>query len=420
MKVPEVKLRAGVREAKAVVGLVTPLFGGSAVARRVDRESWLRPASVRGALRFWWRAVYGHTFRDCKSMRDAEDVIFGSAASDGRHGPGAVVVRVDCCTTAGEEIDPPGPGTALNLAYFPASDLGQESVKLFNPSDAGVGATVTISSQHPGLTGAQWDEVLTAFSAFCVFGGAGARTRRAAGALVWREGRGLQPPTTRSAFKSWWAGLAKVAQQTPDWFSLAGAMVYLGSKVHKRGQDAQAELLEMWREFRQDRPHPTSWRGPNGWGRSRWSEADAVRLLSGMFARWEDGTTHAPPKGTTRTAPRAHLGLPITLKFKDDSKGARHSVRGKLIQSDPAKVEIVLRQDPTRVERYASPVMLCVAALDGGYTPLVLVSESRIRGTVVVKDHGDWTLSLGPWSAARSKLTAALQKAQFALVDSAS
>jgi CRISPR type III-B/RAMP module RAMP protein Cmr1 len=53
---------------------VTPLFLGGA-----DQRSELRPASVRGALRFWLRALLGSELGDSMSdLHDEESAVFGN------------------------------------------------------------------------------------------------------------------------------------------------------------------------------------------------------------------------------------------------------------------------------------------------------------------------------------------------------
>jgi len=56
------------------VEIVTPLF----LAGADKDKSEIRPASIKGAIRFWWRALYGHKFASIKEMAKKEDEIFGS------------------------------------------------------------------------------------------------------------------------------------------------------------------------------------------------------------------------------------------------------------------------------------------------------------------------------------------------------
>lgn len=54
------------------VEVVTPLFLGGSDPQKAE----LRVPSIKGALRFWWRALYGSD--DIKKMKEREDKIFGS------------------------------------------------------------------------------------------------------------------------------------------------------------------------------------------------------------------------------------------------------------------------------------------------------------------------------------------------------
>ena len=56
------------------VEIITPLFLGG--ADKVKSE--IRPASIKGAIRFWWRALYGYKFDSIEEMAEQEGLIFGS------------------------------------------------------------------------------------------------------------------------------------------------------------------------------------------------------------------------------------------------------------------------------------------------------------------------------------------------------
>src|SRR5579871_1872623 len=60
------------------ISVVTPMFGGSAVVRETDPMMPVRPSSVRGHLRFWWRACQGAAFKDVDDLFKAEEEIWGS------------------------------------------------------------------------------------------------------------------------------------------------------------------------------------------------------------------------------------------------------------------------------------------------------------------------------------------------------
>ncbi len=70
----------------ATYRIVTPLFLGGADQKATD----IRPPSVKGALRFWWRALnWGRIRSECQNDADAlcelnqhEADLFGAAAVD--------------------------------------------------------------------------------------------------------------------------------------------------------------------------------------------------------------------------------------------------------------------------------------------------------------------------------------------------
>jgi len=63
---------------------ITPMFGGSATVREVDEKNPVRAASVRGHLRFWWRATAGAQYSDPKELFKAEEEIWGVQKHTGR------------------------------------------------------------------------------------------------------------------------------------------------------------------------------------------------------------------------------------------------------------------------------------------------------------------------------------------------
>lgn len=70
-------------ELTATFEVVTPLFlGGADPARTVE----LRPTSIKGALRFWWRALAWSKHADLKKVHEEERKLFGAAGDDRRDG----------------------------------------------------------------------------------------------------------------------------------------------------------------------------------------------------------------------------------------------------------------------------------------------------------------------------------------------
>jgi len=450
------QLRPELKERKlsVKVELVTPQFGGGAESRKPDAKQWLRPASVRGALRFWWRALFGASFSTPKEMHAAESSIFGCTAAEkerGSAGKVSVTVRVLADATVkpwddyqqldtvrvqqGQRAGQKVVASAQSVAYFPANENKREQQKtagLVSPSAQAVLTISDLSFARPTkdrLDAVQWEQVLESLRAFILFGGSGSRTRRAAGAICLssaEDSQKLSFPTTTESIKRWVAKYTNRGNEHECFLLSRCQYVYITQDRYDTGEKAQEALLAMWREFRQQRPHPASWFGGNKWGRTNWPEADAIRMLTKQHASWENKgrpIDHAPLSVNEGLVPRAHLGLPIIVKFKDDDSARKREEeqgsfrRGRWLSTDPPMSEIVLRklgQDgkPVLVERYASPVLLAVTAINEPSQPakrlfvgLVLITRSILQRdqTVVLKAKPSQPLSPGNWIDVLSK-----------------
>ena len=352
------------------VELVTPQFGGGAEARKADANQWLRPASVRGALRFWWRALFGGTYRSIQEMYCAESEIFGGAAigkEQSKAGKVSVIVRVsgEAALDSWAEYQrrdgkrmgieqrthPKVTSSALSIAYFPANENKKEQLpaaKLVSPlawAELIIYDQSIFGPHQQRLSLKHWQQVEEAMRAYVLFGGSGSRTRRGAGAISLsspEDAQHLGIPDTTDAIKEWLRQYLRAGQEH-DCFLLSRCQeVYITPEHYDTGQQAQEALLKMWREFRQQRPHPSSWFGPNEWGRTKWPEADAIRYIADTHASWENGghrIHHKPEDKNKGRAPRAHLGLPIVIKFKDDqsaqNKHPDHQKHGRCKTADP-------------------------------------------------------------------------------------
>lgn len=93
----------------ATYRIVTPMFIGGADQTPTDG---VRPPSVKGALRFWWRALqWGPCLREAgnedaalRALHQKEGALFGIAADDGergRRGQGRFMLKV---RHAGQEL----------------------------------------------------------------------------------------------------------------------------------------------------------------------------------------------------------------------------------------------------------------------------------------------------------------------------
>ncbi|MDW8371699.1 MAG: type III-B CRISPR module RAMP protein Cmr1, partial [Geminicoccaceae bacterium] len=183
--------------------LVTPVLGGAAVPRTIDDVDPVRVPSIRGQLRFWWRALHAHGFDDSKALWQEESELFGRAADEGG-GRSPVEVRVSV-ERAGAKDDLPvrlysgkeGPATPGAYALFPAraeTGTGAETAPRRRP-----GTCFTLELRGPDE---RLEELRNVVRAWILFGGYGSRTRRGLGSLgVHSDDRGqwLPQAATREA-----------------------------------------------------------------------------------------------------------------------------------------------------------------------------------------------------------------------------
>lgn len=195
-------------ELKVTLETVTPLFLGGADPRGVPE---LRAASVRGALRFWLRALLGGILGDqnqnLKSLRTAEAAVFGSTDT----GASPVVVRI-----AGSP-QPPQP-------YRPLLHSSSKTFT-FQGIKPGEKITLTLSSRppHDSVPDAAWGAFLT----FVLLGGLGKRSRRGFGSLIVRSASNEAP------------------MQPPDYSDLVNFSKQLPSLIHEVRRAIQSFLQTM-------------------------------------------------------------------------------------------------------------------------------------------------------------------------------
>jgi len=392
--------------------LITPMFGGGYKTREVDPLMPIRPAAIRGHLRFWWRATAGAQYESAEELYQAETAIWGGAATkedsveflaQGTSTPtrngetsssavGKVAIRV-CSSTMGEKIVKNFAKYEKNekdkykfviiergfplYALFPfRGQLNKKRTEVIEyPARYAHALTFRVILINCGLEPEQWEEAKWALWAWVNLGGVGARTRRGCGSLrvlsaSLRFERGAEecvekiepcffPDIPYAKHAS--AGAASRMLLT----CLQGAEYVICPPVSDP-TEAWRKAVEAYEYFRQgvdyarcqgwdtqrNRPQP---------GRSKWPEPDTIRRLAQKhFSR------HSP-RYPIDGFPRANLGLPIVFHFKDYSEN----------RSDTDPCDSTLQRTPSGQTRFASPVITkAIANSDGTYSPLVLVLRS--------------------------------------------
>lgn len=345
------RLRAGGLEGTPIerrVRVVTLLHGGGPVAsegdhpqrptRKPDEVTPMRGASVRGQLRFWWRATHGCTAATVAEMRAREDQLWGNASQ-----PGLVELSVEGTATL-SRVDAEGlglVGQGLRYGAFATSNVTRVV------GDFGLRCVVRRGGLDAETCARLATEVDDAVTAWLLFGGVGGRTRRGFGAVS----NDRLPDPVRFVARFTRQGTLRGVP------TLHGATVKVSARAFASADEAHRMALDKLRELRQGvnvgrNPGQAAGRP----GRSRWPEADTLRRDLGT-----NSPGHAPAH-PVRKYPRAAFGLPIVFQFKDRTTG------------DPPTAQLVPGPIAGLVVRgrMASPLILRPTPRAAQWAPLAL------------------------------------------------
>ena len=340
-------------ELRLSIKVITPLFGGSAILRETDNSNPVRAASVRGHLRFWWRATAGASCKSSKELFERESAIWGSAATKEDKNKNVVAIRVTEIKAGTEKrysditskSAKDGPMEGYFLFPFQEQDnYGREGISfsliLFIPANC--------SSQ----------EVKLAVRAWIYFGGIGSRTRRGCGALALDEKIDWLPSPGAPGC---WNDLVVLHDGYPVIPTLSDATVILGSPK-QTSMGAWKELGRFWSAFRKGHVGKDAYVPMNG---CKWDD------YRGALMPYERN-----PSGSIELN-KPFLGLPIIYQeFKSGSPKQTALYHPTLVSEKSG--------------RMASPVILRpVEVADGKFASMVLVLKSpppesiRIQNDIV-------------------------------------
>lgn len=341
--------------------VVTPMAGGGAVTRTPSAE--IRAASIRGQLRWWWRATQVGSVKSTTDLFRDEANLFGSASRAGR-----VQVRVE--VTHDHGVDEVSPSVLTKLRDTPwrneltyalwpfrrSRDGKTPEAQLVDvpPDRPGPQLRFTLSLGCPTGTPEELEQLDQAVRAWVCYGGIGARTRRGCGSLALTDGRVFDPPMRRSS----------VADD--DDLSLVTALpgaVLRGPKMTS-AKEAWKKAVDDYRFFRQGEGFARN-HGARTPGRSRWPEPDSIRRVtpgSPGGAPPAFAPRHKPSHSVDWGFPRADLGLPIIFQFVKEDREA----------GDPPETTL-----GNASGRFASPVVTKAVQVAGGqFRPMIALLGS--------------------------------------------
>lgn len=343
---------------------ITPLFGGGYAPREVDPLCVIRPAAIRGHLRFWWRATAGAQYTTPQALFEAEEALWGSAASDKEptSGPGKVSVEVTV-TKEGRpkrlsEIDPGSDtrrGPRQGVFVYPFQEQ-----RGANPEPEAVGRVDVEFTVRLVWRGEAREALERTLRAWVALGGVGARTRRGCGALApigapaW-----LDQPRTAADVPNFAQSLVALPDRPndPEHSVLAGGTLVVGSE-QRTAVEAWERLGTFWCALRKGHVGGGPYTPKNG----GWED---YHVALADFAR-------QPTPSIALAKP--YLGLPIVYqKFEGSPKPARYA---PTIESEESG-------------RMASPVILKPLALSSGrFVPIVIVLRAPEPKRVQIKHQG--------------------------------
>lgn len=348
---------------------ITPILGGAAVPRTLDDHDPVRVPGIRGQLRFWWRALYGHG-HDPAALARREAELWG-----GVHGETPVRSRVAVWIAHtdlqksrkdDENIGYSAPGS---YALWPAraTESDPDPAPRRTPGmrfEICLRAPVTLQ-----------EDILCTLRAWILFGGIGSRTRRGCGSVTidGRQRESWLPvePTAAELRRLLGQDVLRITSvKATDMPSLRGAALLHGKSASDSIQ-AWTQSIAWLHDFRQGSgPTDKYARGAkmdHRPGRSRWPEPDKVRHLSPLRAgqTWQ----HEPVYDHRPVWPRASFGLPINAKFQTKDRQRRRYPR-----PEPGRFELVWRDGLGLLrDRLASPLILKALPLaNGTYVPIAL------------------------------------------------
>lgn len=326
-------------ELRVRLEIVTPILGGSYQTRAIDDIDVIRASSMRGHLRFWWRALYASQCSSAEELYRRESALWGRAATDDG-GRSAVEIRVSV-EGNGSAID----DSDINLqhtpgayALWPARVEKKQGQLVKPPAPRRKPGTKFLLTLKVAAAAEVEVEIRNALRAWILFGGYGGRTRRGLGSLKvldnaneWLPAAGRREAITSLFGLDIFGATTKTPGDVP-W--LEGAAIHVG-QVDRNAEKAWTTALDWLKEFRQGTTGSQGERArepssdPKRPSISNWPEADKIRRIKNKT------NAHAPRHSATVAWPRAGFGLPIIGQFQTTDRQGN-----KNVYDEPGKFEI--------------------------------------------------------------------------------
>lgn len=170
-----------VKTIEATFKVVTPMF----MAGADQSQAELRLPSIKGALRFWWRALAWERLRDIKEIRKEENYLFGSADQD----VGQAAVLMKLTVLEAEDASQKGFDTRRypGLPYLGYGVMDYNGKVINNNGERSYIPSMTFQLSllfKPKVPPQHKETVVDALKLFGLVGGLGAKSRKGYGSVM--------------------------------------------------------------------------------------------------------------------------------------------------------------------------------------------------------------------------------------------
>jgi len=327
----------------------------------------IRASSIRGNLRFWWRATRSSECSDFKSLLEKEGKIWGNTKN-----PSKVVINTEitlqenrrsCSYLLSKKIGNELKDNQLKYFLFPF----QENKKEEKPeSDCIPNISFRLTISYP----VEYTlDIESAIWAWTNFGGVGSRTRRGCGSLFCND----FAPDNPENVSEWYNLKIREYQIKPTYnhkWSEVPKEFILKKKNYDNSLQAWNELAILFNKFRQgEGVGRNKGQARNRPGRSLWPEPETLRRIYNKRERKNSRMEYIPDDAF----PRAEFGLPIIFRFKD--------------RNDPQEnIEVKPIYGNEEKRRMASPLILKpLKCTDGNIIPIIMKLNSPKPDEIWVK-----------------------------------
>ena len=210
----------------ATYRVVTPMFLGDAN----QKATGLRPPSVKGALRFWWRALNwrrclheaGATTEALKLLYQEERRLFGTAAvveNDGPLGQGVFLLRISQPSRIATDATWPTNNTGSGYLGFGLMESGNAANNNVQPHREGLREGIEFELElrfKPRTSASDVEALRETLRAWNLFGGLGSRARRGFGSVTLIKMNDQDTQLDRIAYEAAAKAMLQTAAGTTD------------------------------------------------------------------------------------------------------------------------------------------------------------------------------------------------------------